>query len=414
MTAPRRPAGPRPTVPPMRVVLLLKTSRGGLWTLPHVDELRRRGHDVVAVLPAEAGALRTELGARGVRVEDSAFDFRFRARPATLRGLLALRRQLRALRPDVLHYHLYASALAGRLASLGAGVRRVHMVAGPLYLESGVIRSVERVLMRLDHVVIGGSEHTAARYRGMGLPGHRVLAVPYGVDTARFAPPDERARAAARARLGVGPAAFVVVMVAYVYAPKRAVHQGRGIKGHDVLLAAWRSFSATHPDARLLLVGAGFDGPGEDHRQALLRRFEVDADPSVTWLSSVEDVRTSYAAADLSVSPSLSENHGAALEASAMGVPCVVSDAGALPETVDGRSGWVVPRGDVDALAAALTAAAGEFGRGDLAARGRRARTRTVERFERRDAARAVADAVERAGRAGDAVPLHPVYSRGA
>ena len=54
-----------------------------------------------------------------------------------------------------------------------------------------------------------------------------------------------------------------------------------------------------------------------------------------------------------------------AVEAQAMGTPVVVSDLGAVPETVlappeaapEARTGWRVPAGDVDALAEALQTA---------------------------------------------------------
>ena len=128
------------TARPLRVVLVLKTAEGGLWTVPQVQELRLRGHQVVAVLPPGGGRLRDAFRARDVEMEDAAFSFRFRPNLSTVRELWRLRRQIRALRPDVVHYHLYASALAARLSTLGLRLGRVHMVAGPLYLESRVIR----------------------------------------------------------------------------------------------------------------------------------------------------------------------------------------------------------------------------------------------------------------------------------
>ncbi|MET0134700.1 MAG: glycosyltransferase, partial [Kibdelosporangium sp.] len=247
----------------MRIVLLLKTNHGCLWTLPQVDALRAKGHEVVAVLPGGDGAIRRALVERDVPVVDSAFDFRFRPRWSTVAGLRRLRRQLHLLAPDVVHYHLYASALAGRLATIGFRVPRVHMVAGPLYLDSWVIRTVERVLSRMDTVIIAGSEFTARRYRELGRRATTTPVIPYGVDTSRFSPRPPAVRAATRAALGVRPNDFLVIMVALVYAPKRLVHTGHGIKGHDVLLEAWRSFRADHPDSRLLLLGGGFDGAGE-------------------------------------------------------------------------------------------------------------------------------------------------------
>lgn len=380
---------------PLRVVLVVKTAHGALWALPQLVELRARGHEVVAVLPAGDGSLRRALRAERVPVVDSAFDFRFRPRPATLAGLLALRRQLRALAPDVVLYHLYASAVAVRLAAAGLPPARVHMVAGPLYLESRPVRAVERWLVRLDTVTICGSAATAALYRRLGRPAALCPVVPYGVDTTRFRPPAGGARRAAREALGLAPTTLVVVMVALFYAPKRLVHRGRGIKGHHTLLRAWEGFHRAHPDTRLVLVGGGFDAAGHRHRERL--RAEHGGGAGVSWVDTCDDVREWYSVADLSVSPSLSENHGAALEAGAMGVPGIVSDAGALPETVRPGTGWVVPRDDPAALARALEVARREHAAGTLAARGARARELVVRAFERAACSTAVADLVERA-----------------
>ena len=426
---PERPAGTRlaeavrpevaagraePVPGRLRVAVLLKTNSGGEWVLPQVDELRRRGHQVVLVIPPGTGPLTAELQERGIEVIGSPFTFSFRPTVATLRGVWELRKLLRRLRPDAVQYHLYASALAARLSTLGLPVRRIHSVAGPLYLESPLIHPVERLLWRLDDVIICGTQFTSTCYAALGCPAARRPVATYGVNTDHFAPPTDAAlapggralptnrRAKARADLGIAQDAFVVVMVAYVYPPRRLVHRGRGIKGHDVLLEAWRAFRRHRPQAHLLLVGGGYGPAGEAHRDDLIARFGTTADPSVTWLDSVADVRPCYAAADVSVSPSLSEGHGAATEASAMGVPSIVSDAGGLPETVDESSGWVVPRGDVAALGHALASAYREFEAGQLAARGAQARRRAVAFFDNRAAAVEVADAIERS--AGEAV----------
>lgn len=381
---------------PLHVVLVIKTVHGGLWTVPILAELQDRGHRITAVLPAGEGPLRRMLRDQGVRVVTSAFDFRFRPRLAAVRGLVALRRQLRELAPDVVHYHLYASAIAARLATAWMPVPRVHMVAGPLYLESRLVRAIERVLVRLDTTTICGSTATAYAYRRLGRSTGTTPVIPYGVDINRFRPSEATARRSARAELGVGPSTLVVVMVALVYAPKTLVHRGRGIKGHDVLMDAWDRFRRARPDAHLVLVGGGFDEPGRRHHRTLQRRYaRVLAGDDVTWIDTCDDVRRWYATADLSVSPSLSENHGAALEAGAMGVPGIVSDAGALPETVGPGSGWVVPRDDADALSRALAAAYDEHRAGRLADRGQRAREHTAVAFDRRSCAASVAGVIE-------------------
>lgn len=380
----------------LKVVLVLKTAVGGEWTLPQVDALRARGHSVTAVLPEEDGPLRRGLAERGVSTVNIGFSFRFRPNRATVVGLLGIRRTIRRLEPDVLFYHLYASALATRMASIGLGIPRIHMVPGPLFLEAPLVRMTERLLARLDTLTIGGSEFTRDLYQRLRLPCRRVISIPYGVDVGVFRPQASSAGSRVRRELGLRESTFVVVMVAFVYAPKTLVHRGCGIKGHEILLAAWSQFCATAPDAHLLLVGSGFDERGEEYRRRLIHRFDVyDARTRVTWVDSTDDVRRYYSASDVSVSPSLSENHGAAQEAGAMGVPSIVSDAGALPETVGPDCGWVIPRGNVPALVRALRDAHSEHLSGELCHRGERARVLTVARFDSVQAAEEVADAVE-------------------
>ncbi|MDO3705946.1 glycosyltransferase family 4 protein [Micromonospora sp. C28SCA-DRY-2] len=379
----------------LRIAVLLKTNSGGAWILPQVEAMRERGHQVFVVLPPGEGRLTTELRRRRFEVVECPVPVR--PGPSMLLGFWRLRRLMRRLRPDVLQYHLIASAYLARLATIGLPLRRVHTVAGPLYLDSPLIRAAERVMWRLDDVIVCGCANASERYAALGCPPRRRAVATYGVDTGAFDPtgtgPDERA--AARAELGIPPDAFLAVMVAYVYPPKRLVYRGRGIKGHDVLLEAWRTFRRRHPRAHLLLVGGGWTAPGEAHRRELIERFHVADDPSITWLETVPDVRPCYQAADVSVSPSLSESHGAAVEAGAMAVPSIVSDAGGLPETVDERSGWVVPRDDPAALVAALTSAHAEFTAGTLGSRGQAARRRMVDLFDNRRTARQVTEVCE-------------------
>jgi glycosyltransferase involved in cell wall biosynthesis len=393
----------------LRVVLLIKTNQGGLFVLPQVDELRARGHEVLAVLPPGTGALTIELRRRDVPVYESPFDFTLR--PSLPLTLLRLRALIRRLRPDVVQYHLISSAYVARATTLGMPLRRIHMVAGPTYLEAPLIRAVERVLWRLDDVIVCGCEYAARRYGALGCPPSRRAVATYGVNTDVFTPhdPNGDARAKARAELGIPQDAFLAVMVAYVYPPKRLVQRGRGVKGHDVLLTAWRAFTATHPRAHLLIVGGGAGSRGERYRQHLIERFGVAADRSITWLDTVADVHPYYHAADVSVSPSLGESHGAPVQAGAKGVPSIVSDAGGLPETVDERSGWVVPRDDPAALVTALTKAYREFEEGTLRDRGAAARRRMVELFDNRRAAQHVADVIEAAAARTSLPPSPPL-----
>ncbi|MEV4816304.1 glycosyltransferase [Micromonospora tulbaghiae] len=393
----------------LRVAVIVKTNYGGLWTIPQACALRDRSHEVVVICPP-GGRLNDRLAEAGIRTVASPFSFRFRPSLTTLSELWRLRRLVRRLRPQVLYHHLYAATLGARLATVGLPLARVQFVAGPAFLESRAVRIVERLLWRLDRTIICGTRYTSRLYGELGVPASRRPAVTSGLNLAWATAdlPDDtaatraEARAKCRADLGLSPDQFVVIMVAYVYPPRKlAAHRDRAFKGHDVLLAAWQEIRSRHPEAVLMLVGGGSDQAGEDHRQELIRRFGVADDHSVRWIDTADDVRPYYRAADLSVSPSLSEGHGAPPEAALLDVPSIVSDAGGLPETVDESCGWVVPRDDPAALAQAMEHAYAEFRSGRLAERGIRARERSHRHFDNRISAVRMAEVIEHAAGVG-------------
>ena len=101
-------------------------------------------------------------------------------------------------------------------------------------------------------------------------------------------------------------------------------------------------------EARLVLVG---DGPDLSRALALARRLEVAAD--VATVGVVDDVAPFLQTTDLLLLPSAAESFGlVALEAMASEVPVVASRTGGLPEVVpDGRAGYLLPPGEVDAMA---------------------------------------------------------------
>ncbi|HEY3203166.1 MAG TPA: N-acetyl-alpha-D-glucosaminyl L-malate synthase BshA [Thermoanaerobaculia bacterium] len=102
--------------------------------------------------------------------------------------------------------------------------------------------------------------------------------------------------------------------------------------------------------ARLLLIG---DGPDRSLAERLTRQGGLE--DRTTFLGNVAAVETILPAAQLMLLPSDAESFGlAALEAMACGVPVIGTSAGGLPEVVeDGRSGFLLPVGDVEGMAKA-------------------------------------------------------------
>jgi glycosyltransferase involved in cell wall biosynthesis len=124
-------------------------------------------------------------------------------------------------------------------------------------------------------------------------------------------------------------------------------------KGIRFLLRAVAMLRADFPDIRVVIAGDGFERAG---LEKLAKDLEIDdCTEFLGWVPNA-DLPRFYRAATVSVIPSLEEGFGIpAAEAMGCELPVVASDAGGLPEVVDdGVTGYVVPKGDAEAIAHAL------------------------------------------------------------
>lgn len=101
-------------------------------------------------------------------------------------------------------------------------------------------------------------------------------------------------------------------------------------------------------DARLIIVG---EGPEWEKASDQINNLGIST--KVKNLGKVNDLYRVLCSADLFLLPSEKESFGlAALEAMAARVPVISSNAGGIPEVnIDGKTGFVLPIGDVKAMA---------------------------------------------------------------
>ncbi|CCG03031.1 glycosyltransferase family 4 protein [Blastococcus saxobsidens] len=251
------------------------------------------------------------------------------------------------------------TALFGAAAPLGllaprlraAGVR--HLVGATHGHETGWValpgsrQLMQRIASGLD-VLTYISEYTRDRLAPALGERTRLAQLSPGVDVDRFTPDVDGA--AVRRRWGLGEAPVVVCV-------SRLVAR----KGQDVLVAGWSRVLASHPGARLLLVGGG---PAEASlRRAVTARGLQD---SVVLTGPVghDELPQHYAAGDVFAMPCRTRRGGldveglgmVFLEAAACGRPVVAGTSGGAPEAVqDGVTGHVVDPRSPGAVADALS-----------------------------------------------------------
>ena len=353
----------------MTRVALLTTSlaRGGAESqiVQCAIALRRRGWETAVVSLLDPAALAGELASENVPVH----SLGMRPGHADPRGLLRLMGFLRVFRPQILHSHMFHANLAARLVRLFCPVPVVistlHSVAESSRETKGVrLRDFAyRLTDPLADMVTAVSEAVADRHRSHGaVRAAKLRVIPNGVDTSRYRP-DPARRERARRELGIEER-FVWL------AAGRLLWK----KDYASLLRAF----ARRPDEVLLLAG---EGPEGDRLRQQARELGVDS--RARFLGTREDLPALMNAADGFVLSSVVEGLPMVLlEAAASGVPAVATDAGGVRECVaDGETGFVVPRSDCDALAAAMSRLA-SLPAQTRARMATAARARAVERFD--------------------------------
>jgi len=320
-----------------------------------LPDLRSRGWDVRFLMlhEGEAGAqeFARELRAGGVPLD--AIEMTADVDPRTFARVLAyLARQ----RPTILHTHLVHADAYGLTAGLIAGV--------PVRLSTkhGFNEFREGRLFALGDRTIGALAHRQiAISRGLA----RYLASAEGFPESEF----EIVHYGIAAGPAPGP---------YAGEEPRFLCIGRliPIKGHVVLLRAFRAVLDACPQARLEIAGRGV----LEHGLRDLSR-ELGLGQAVSFLGHVSPVALSIERAFAVVVPSLGEGFGmVALEAMERGRPVVAASIGGLGDLVrEGETGLLVPTGDAVALAEAMLALAAQPAR--AAAMGAAGRARALERF---------------------------------
>ena len=289
------------------------------------------------------------------------------------------------LKPDVVHFEFGVDAAGSTWMGDVAGCPLVVSFRGYdiNYAGLGDPGFYDEVWEHADALHVLGDDLWQRALRRGCPPGKRHALIPPSVDTARFTPAEPRER---------GRPPLVILTVARLHWKK----------GYEYGLAAVRRLLDEGSDLEYRVLGTG---PHEAAVRACIHDLGLGAHVRLLGDRSPDGVLAELRSADVLLHPAVSEGFGnAVLEAQAVEVPVVCTDADGLRENViDGMTGLVVPRRDASALAAALERLAGDS---DLRRRmGRAGRRHVAERFEPRAQIQAFVDLYEETARAITAAP---------
>jgi glycosyltransferase involved in cell wall biosynthesis len=317
--------------------------------------LRARGWDIRFLMlhENEPGAwdFARELENGGVPVD--AIPMHADVDPATFGRVLTY---LLTHRPTILHTHLVHADAYGQTAGL------VAQVPVRLSTKHGFNEFREGRLFALGDRTIGALAHRQiAISRGLA----RYLS-----ETEGFPEPDFEI---VHYGIAAGPEPEP-----YAGGEPRFLCIGRliPIKGHVVLLRAFKNVLEERSDARLDIAGRGI----LEHGLKDLAR-ELGLADSVRVLGHVTPIQRAIEQSQVVVVPSLGEGFGmVALEAMERARPVIAASIGGLEDLVrDGETGLLVDPGDADTLTAAMLRLANDPA--GCVEMGRLARARAVERF---------------------------------
>lgn len=264
-------------------------------------------------------------------------------------ALRALKRELRAYKPDLVHTHSSKAGILGRLAAHQLGLPAVHTIHGASFhfgqnpILHHAYRFAERRAARWCEHFITVCDAMIDQYVAAGVATRdRFTTIYSGMDVDRFLQPS-RSASEVRSALNLQPGDLVFGKVA------RLFH----LKGHNYLIEAAPAVVRAIPNIRFLLVG---DGILKDQYQHRIAELGLTDHFRFAGLVPPDQVTDYLHAMDAVVHTSDWEGLARVLpQALIAGRPVISFNIDGAPEVCrDGETGLIVKHRDVEGLAAAI------------------------------------------------------------
>ncbi|MCS6777274.1 MAG: glycosyltransferase family 4 protein [Chloroherpetonaceae bacterium] len=334
----------------MRIIGRLNIGGPAIHVVLLTDLLDRSKYQTTLVTGVEApteGSMRylaEERGLHPVVIPEMSREISWRD---DLVALLKIMRLMRREKPEVIHTHTAKAGFLGRTAALfalpGRRKRLYHTFHGHVFhsyfhpLKARIFVHIERLLARYTHRIIAVSEQTRQDLIAYKIaPPEKIVVVPLGFDLEPFALCAQH-RGALRQEIGAREGEVLIGIVARLVP----------VKNIALFLQAADCIAERYRHVRFVIVG-----DGECREMLEAQAQQTSGRDRIHFLGYRRDLPRIYADLDIVTLTSLNEGLPVSLiEAMASGCVVVSTCVGGVPELIDdGRTGFLVPSGDVCAL----------------------------------------------------------------
>ncbi|WP_079477797.1 glycosyltransferase family 4 protein [Halobacillus salinus] len=313
---------------------------------PLVMRLKQEGHEV-HIACADTGRV-DRLRAEGFEVFTIPMK-RSLAPVSSGKSLWKLFRLMRREKYDIVHVHTPVAAALGRVAAKMAGIKHIVYTAHGFYFHDDMGRvpyyfwfTIEKWLARhtTDYILLQSKEDYELCLRERFLPEEKTFHLSNGVDIEGTFRPSKKVRDTMRDSLHLQEEERVICFI------------GRLVKEKGILelLEAFKQVKQVRKNVKLLVIGSLSQSERDQDTYRMLQNHLRD--PDVLALGYRNDIHQLLEAADIFVLPSYREGlPRSIIEAMAMEKAVVATDIrGCREEVIDGKTGYLVPKGDSNVL----------------------------------------------------------------
>ncbi len=245
---------------------------------------------------------------------------------------------------DLVHTNMEACWVGGLAAKLAGKPAISHLRFLSILQPAPVCRLTAFVLNTFNTTIISTSDEVRRQYEKSGVHPGKIITIYNGLNAAVFDPAETSPTLREALNLRDGQP-LIGLIANFDYR-----------KGHHDFVRACAIIHKRYPDAKFVIAGSTSLTDNFAYYQRIKEMVDHEGlSGSLVFLGARSDVPQILKSLDVAVQSSLTEaGPRVPLEAMAMACPLVVTDAGgSSEEVINGETGFVVPIGDADAIAAA-------------------------------------------------------------